>query len=58
VTVIKGTFANGTPMTAIPNFARYNRIDGTFGPMRPERPADGSQPVPFPTTSIVWIKEV
>ena len=25
VTVIKGTFADGAPMTAIPNFARYNR---------------------------------
>ena len=25
VTVITGTFADGTPMTAIPNYARYNR---------------------------------
>jgi DUF1680 family protein len=25
VTVIKGAFANGAPMTAIPNYARYNR---------------------------------
>ncbi len=40
VTVIKGTFADGTPMKAIPNYARLNRggrsmvwmKDGTAGP--------------------------
>ena len=57
VTVIKGTFENGTPLLAIPNFVRYNRVAGTFAPMRPERPADGSRPEPFPATSIVWIRE-
>jgi DUF1680 family protein len=57
VTVIKGTFANGETMTAIPNFVRYNREEGTFAPRRPERPADGSRPTPFPATSIVWITE-
>jgi len=57
VTVINSTFSDGTPMTAIPNFARYNREEGTFGPRRPERPADGSRPEPFPATSIVWIRE-
>jgi hypothetical protein len=57
VTVIRGTFANGAPLTAIPNFARYNRVTGTFAPRRPERPADGSRPIPFPATSVVWIRE-
>jgi len=57
VTVIRGTFADGTPLTAIPNFARYNRVEGTFGPMRPERPPDGSRPIPFTPTSIVWVRE-
>ncbi|MFH1765982.1 MAG: beta-L-arabinofuranosidase domain-containing protein [Gemmatimonadota bacterium] len=57
VTVIKGTFANGAPMTAIPNYVRYNRTEGTFAPMRPEPAADGSRPEPFPATSIIWIRE-
>ncbi|MGW8267940.1 MAG: glycoside hydrolase family 127 protein [Longimicrobiales bacterium] len=57
VTVIKGTFADGNPLTAIPNFARYNRVEGTFGPMRPERPPDGSRPIPFTPRSIVWMRE-
>jgi DUF1680 family protein len=69
VTVIKGTFAGGAPLTAIPNFARYNR-----NPPAPEyvpppppapRPAPGTtaaappQPRPAspPATSIVWIRE-
>ena len=57
VTVINGTFANGRPMRAIPNFARDNREEGTFGPRRPERNDDGSRGEPFPMTSIVWIRE-
>jgi DUF1680 family protein len=54
VTVIKGKFADGSNMTAIPNYARVNREPaapptedpGTFG-----RRSRG------PVTSIVWIKE-
>jgi DUF1680 family protein len=57
VTVIEGTFANGAPLLAIPNYVRDNRVAGTYAPRRPERPADGSRPTPFPPTSIVWIKE-
>ena len=57
VTVIEGSFANGEPMLAIPNFARYNREEGTFAPRRPEPNPDGSRPEPFPPTSIVWIRE-
>jgi hypothetical protein len=57
VTVIQGEFADGSPLLAIPNFVRNNRKEGTFAPRRPERPADGSRPEPFPATSIVWIRE-
>lgn len=57
VTVIRGSFADGSPLLAIPNYARANRIEGTYGPRRPERPADGSRPERFPNTSIVWIRE-
>ncbi len=57
VTVITGRFANGAPMLAIPNFARANRVEGTYGPRRPERPPDGGRPEPFPATSIVWMRE-
>ena len=59
VMVIKGTFADGSPMLAIPNFTRYNRdVEETYAPKRPPRPADGSRPKPFPPTSLVWIKSV
>jgi DUF1680 family protein len=58
VTVIRGRFANGAPLLAIPNFARYNRVAGTDMPREPEKPADGSPPKPFAPTSIVWIREV
>jgi DUF1680 family protein len=57
VTVIKGQFANGSPMLAIPNFARTNRVEGTYGPRRPERRPDGSRGEPFPPVSIVWMQE-
>jgi DUF1680 family protein len=57
VTVITGVFADGSPMLAIPNFARANRVAGTYGPRRPERRPDGSRGEPFPATSIVWIRE-
>ncbi len=57
VTVIHGTFANGAPLFAIPNFVRANRLTATDLPRRPDRPADGSRPKPFPATSIVWLKE-
>ena len=59
VMVIKGTFAGGSPMTAIPNYARYNR--GPVPPPAPAKPASapaaGTRPAPRPPTSIVWINE-
>jgi uncharacterized protein len=67
VTVIKGRFANGAPMTAIPNYARYNRNPPAppYVPPPPTpRPAPGAaaappppRPAPPPATSIIWITE-
>jgi DUF1680 family protein len=59
--VIKGTFADGSPMMAIPNFARTNR-DPAPPPPPPvppagAPPAQGQRQAPRPPTSIVWIKE-
>jgi len=54
VMVIKGAFAGGAPLLAIPNYARNNR-----GPAPVEQPpgAPGARPAPRPPTSIVWIRE-
>jgi hypothetical protein len=59
VVVIKGTFADGSPMLAIPNFARMNRE-----PAPPPAPAvaaapatPGTRPPPPPVVSVVWINE-
>jgi DUF1680 family protein len=54
VVVIKGQFADGSPLLAIPNFVRNNRIQerpreaGDFGGRRRQDPA---------TRSTVWIKD-
>jgi uncharacterized protein len=63
VVVIKSVFSDGTPLVAVPNFARTNR-DPT-PPPSPERPAAPAvpgappppRPAPRPATSIVWIRE-
>lgn len=65
VKVVKSTFADGSPMTAIPNFARYNRnppAPPTPPPAPPAPPAAAGapappRPTPPPVTSLVWIKE-
>ena len=58
VVVIKGRFADGSPMLAIPNFARMNREPGTpLPPPPPPRAADGTRPAPPPAKSVVWIRE-
>jgi DUF1680 family protein len=66
VMAIKGTFADGSRLMAVPNYARYNRNPpGVAAPppasaAQPTPPAPGTQPVrppPPPVTSIVWMKE-
>ena len=63
VMVIKGQFADGSVMSAIPNYARMNRE-----PEPPPRPAmvastppaggpPGARPAPPPVVSVVWINE-
>jgi len=61
IMVIKGTFEDGTPMMAIPNFARTNRDPAPPPPPAPPAGsapgAPQSRPAPGPPTSIVWITE-
>jgi hypothetical protein len=61
VMIIKGTWADGTPLTAIPNFARNNRI--TVPPptteVRTSTPSQAAEPpqrLARGVSSIVWIK--
>ena len=60
VVVIKGTFADGSPMIAIPNYARMNR-EPEPAPRPPESTPTGGapreRPAPPPTASVVWINE-
>jgi DUF1680 family protein len=58
VMVIKGEFADGSPMMAVPNYARANR-DPEPAP-RPAAPPDGGgrgRGFRPPPNSVVWIKE-
>lgn len=58
IVVLKGTFADGSPMLAIPNFVRENRRPGQ--PLPPEDPkpdASGRRPPMPEPNSIVWIHE-
>jgi hypothetical protein len=68
VMTVKGRFADGSRLLAVPNFARYNRNPPVVATPTPAAagqpattpPAPGTQPVrppPPPATSIVWIKE-
>ncbi|MEI6950223.1 beta-L-arabinofuranosidase domain-containing protein [Paraflavisolibacter sp. H34] len=63
VMVIKGTWYDGTPLLAIPNFARLNRLQPTPYPQseratQPTRPNEPPQPViNRGPASAVWIKE-
>jgi DUF1680 family protein len=49
VTVIRGRFADGKPLLAIPNFARFNR--------QPLTALATPSSTPSPPLSIVWIRE-
>jgi hypothetical protein len=63
VPVITGTFSDGSPLLAIPNFVRMNRNPPS--PPRPPQPATpvpppaagAPRPAPPPPVSIVWIDE-
>jgi uncharacterized protein len=63
VMVIKGTWFDGTPLLAIPNYTRLNRLQPTAYPQseratQPTRPNEPPQPViNRGPSSIVWIKE-
>jgi hypothetical protein len=62
VTVITGRFADGKPLLAIPNYARYNR-NPPAPPTAAASPAPAGappppRPAPPPPTSIVWIREL
>jgi DUF1680 family protein len=61
VTVIKGTFANGSPMMAIPYYKRHNRQPPAPPPAPPASPpVAGTPPTPQPPrppASVIWIKE-
>jgi DUF1680 family protein len=56
VMVIKGEFADGSPLLAIPNYARTNRVSAL--PVEdPGTAPGGGRPAPPPPVSIVWIRE-
>jgi len=56
VVVIKGTFADGSPLLAIPNFARMNREPAPPPTTVAATPATpGTRPPPPPVVSVVWI---
>jgi hypothetical protein len=66
VMVIKGTFADGSRLMAIPNFVRYNRNPPVVEAPPPATPpaaapAAAGTPPPRPprppATSVVWMKE-
>lgn len=58
VMVIKGQFADGSPMLAIPNFVRANRVPPTpVPPVNAPPEAGAPRPAPRAPISIVWIKE-
>jgi len=58
VTVIRSQFSDGSPLMAVPHFARMNRVPGRDYPVsRPRPDASGKRPEPPPLASVVWIKE-
>ncbi|HXO74147.1 MAG TPA: hypothetical protein VN824_02930, partial [Puia sp.] len=62
VMTIKGSWADGSPLTAIPNYARLNRVPTTATPeaqqvQQPTRPNEPPQYISKAPTSIVWIKK-
>lgn len=61
IMTIKGTWADGTPLLAIPNYVRLNRVQPTPYPqstqvIQPTQVNQPPQPVNRTPVSIVWIK--
>jgi uncharacterized protein len=54
IMAITGTWSDGTPLVAIPNYARLNRIETT---QYPQNEQGGQQGVRRPPQSLVWIKK-
>ncbi len=59
VMTIKGTWADGTPLLAIPNYARLNRVQPTAYPQSSQstQANQSPQPVNRSPISIIWIKK-
>ena len=59
VPVIKGKFADGSPLLAVPNLVRMNRNPAPPPPPTPTpTPTPGApRPAPPPPSSVVWINE-
>ena len=62
VLTINGRWADGSPLVAVPNYARMNRVSPTPTPKSDwvAEPVTGNQPAqyqPKPPVSIIWIKE-
>ncbi|HLI94441.1 MAG TPA: beta-L-arabinofuranosidase domain-containing protein, partial [Puia sp.] len=62
VMTINGVWADGTPLVAIPNYARMNRVPPTPTPRSDYslRPPAGNEPpeyVPRAPVSLIWIKD-
>jgi len=52
IMAIKGQWADGTPLLAVPNYARLNRVPVTASP------DESSHTPPPPPVSTVWIKDI
>jgi len=62
VMTIKGTWADGSPLLAIPNYTRMNRVPPTATPqstqvVQPSRPNQPPQYIEQAPSSIIWIKK-
>jgi DUF1680 family protein len=58
IVALEGTFADGSPLLAIPNCVRMNRETATaYPPPYPQPRADGTRPAPPPPKSIVWMRK-
>lgn len=57
VMVIRGSFAGGAPLLAVPNFVRMNRVAGLPLPPPPPPPGPDGRRTRRPPQSVVWIQE-